>query len=69
MALGDHWDEPARCRRCGQPYGTHDDGECEATRRSMMFPAKPKAKKPETALEAFQREGEPNGGNRTEGNS
>ena len=47
MSYGDHWSEPARCSRCGQEKGTHDDGECVGVQRSMgaaakvMAPAKP----------------------------
>ena len=35
MAMGDHWDEPARCHKCGQERSTHDDGECAGVIRSM----------------------------------
>jgi hypothetical protein len=41
MSLGDHWDEPARCSRCGQERSTHDDGLCEGIKRSMLSSAKP----------------------------
>jgi hypothetical protein len=40
MSHGDHWDEPARCGRCGQERGTHDDGECSAVTRIYREPAK-----------------------------
>lgn len=36
---GDHWDEPARCGRCGQERSTHDDGECETVTRIYKKPA------------------------------
>lgn len=48
-----------RCHRCDQPKSTHDDGECAGVQRSMEQPAKAKR---ESALDAFKREGEPNGG-------
>lgn len=60
MGMGDHWSEPARCHICGQERSTHDDGLCQATKRSIWLPAKPRPK--ESALDAFKREGEPNGG-------
>lgn len=40
MSFGDHWDEPARCGRCGQERSTHDDGECQGVMRSMSQAAK-----------------------------
>lgn len=32
----DHWDEPARCRICGQEKSTHDDGEHASVRRAYV---------------------------------
>jgi hypothetical protein len=48
-----------RCYKCDQPRSTHDDGECAAVVRLMSFPAPPHK---ERVLEAFKKQGEPNGG-------
>jgi hypothetical protein len=67
MFNGDHWSEPARCHRCGAERSTHDDGYCEAIVRVFSLPAKKRVTtKKETSLEAFKREGEPNGGHHAE---
>ena len=46
------------CRKCDQNWKDNDDMVCDAVTSVMANTAKKK----ETALEAFRREGEPNGG-------
>lgn len=42
------------CHKCGQSRGTHDDGLCEATRRSMLLPARAPSE-PEADRREFRR--------------